>query len=136
MKNCSNFNLCNILKKSSINLSKSKEELFVKKLNSEFNYLSDMYEDSYYPSFLVDKIQLNIRKVVDFIEEGNYSLEGVQEKLDEMTVANNELQNEFYQNESEIETVARDSIAITVEEILQYFEIDIDIEEALRERDW
>jgi len=136
MKNCSNFNLCNILKKSSINLSKSKEELFVKKLNSEFNYLSDMYEDSYYPSFLVDKIQLNIRKVVDFIEEGNYSLEGVQEKLDEMTVATNELQDEFYQNESEIETVARDSIAITVEEILQYFEIDIDIEEALRERDW
>jgi len=108
----------------------------VKKLNSEFNYLSDMYEDSYYPSFLVDKIQLNIRKVVDFLEEGDHSHEAVQEKLDEMTLAINELQDEFYQNDSEIETVARDSIAITVEEILQYFEIDIDIEEALRERDW
>ncbi|MFJ7666085.1 DUF5713 family protein [Lysinibacillus sp. NPDC097195] len=108
----------------------------MKKLNSEFNYLSDMYEDSYYPSFLVDKIQLNIRKVVDFLEEGKHSIEAVQEKLDEMTIAINELEDEFYQNESEIETVARDSIAITVEEILQYFEIDIDIEEALRERDW
>jgi len=108
----------------------------MKKLDSEFNYLLDMYEDSYYPSFLVDKIQLNILKVVDFLEEGDHSHEAVQEKLDEMTLAINELQDEFYQNDSEIETVARDSIAITVEEILQYFEIDIDIEEALRERDW
>lgn len=108
----------------------------MKKLDSDFNYLLDMYEDSYYPSFLVDKIQLTIRKVVDFIEEGNHSIEAVQEKLDEMTLAINELQDEFYQNDSEIETVARDAIAITVEEILQYFEIDIDIEEALRERDW
>jgi len=53
-----------------------------------------------------------------------------------MTIAINELQNEFYENDSEIETFARDSIALTVEQILQYFEIDIDIEEALRERDW
>lgn len=108
----------------------------MKKLDSEFNYLLDMYKDSYYPSFLVDKIQLNIRKVVHFLEEGSHSLEAVQEKLDEMTFAINELQDEFYQHNSEIETVARDSIAITVEEILQYFEIDIDIEEALTERDW
>ncbi|MEK5332350.1 DUF5713 family protein [Lysinibacillus sp. FSL W8-0992] len=108
----------------------------MKKLDSEFKYLSDMYEDSYYPSFLVDKIKSNIIKVVHFMEEGNHSVEEVQEKLDEMTVAINELQDEFYQNDSEIETVARDSIAITVEEILQYFEVDIDIEEALRERDW
>ncbi|UDK99126.1 hypothetical protein EYB33_14955 [Lysinibacillus sphaericus] len=95
-----------------------------------------MYEDSYYPTFLVNKIKENIMKVVHFIEEGNHTIEEVQEKLDEMTVAINELQDEFYKNDSEIETVARDSIAITVEEILQYFEIDIDIEEALRERDW
>ena len=40
------------------------------------------------------------------------------------------------ENDSEIETVARDSIGVTVEKILNYFEIDIDIEEAIRERDW
>ncbi|TKI65064.1 hypothetical protein FC752_09770 [Lysinibacillus varians] len=95
-----------------------------------------MYEDSYYPTFLVNKIKENIMKLVHFIEEGNHTIEEVQEKLDEMTVAINELQDEFYEHDSEIETVARDSIAITVEEILQYFEIDIDIEEAVRERDW
>lgn len=108
----------------------------MKKLDSKFEYLSDMYEDSYYPTFLVNKIKENIMKVVHFIEEGHHTIEEVQEKLDEMTVAINELQDEFYEHDSEIETVARDSIAITVEEILQYFEIDIDIEEAVRERDW
>jgi len=108
----------------------------VKKLDSEFNYLEDMYEDSFFPSFLVDKLKSHIVNVVHFIEENAYTIEEIQEKLDEMTIAINELQNEFYENDSEIETFARDSIGLTVEKILQYFEIDIDIEEALRERDW
>ena len=108
----------------------------VKKLDSEFNYLEDMYEDSFFPSFLVDKLKLHIVNVVHFIEEGAHTKEEIQEKLDEMTIAINELQNEFYENDSEIETFARDSIGLTVERILQYFEIDIDIEEALRGREW
>ncbi|MDM5248908.1 DUF5713 family protein [Lysinibacillus sp. G4S2] len=108
----------------------------MKKLDSEFKYLVDMYEDTFFPTFLVDKLKLHIVKVVHFIEESTHTVEEIQEKLDEMTIAINELQNEFYENDSEIETFARDSIGLTVEEILQYFEIDIDIEEALRERDW
>ncbi|MFJ8459623.1 DUF5713 family protein [Lysinibacillus xylanilyticus] len=108
----------------------------MKKLDSEFKYLVDMYEDTFFPTFLVDKLKLHIVKVVYFIEESTHTVEEIQEKLDEMTIAINELQNEFYENGSEIETFARDSIGLTVEEILQYFEIDIDIEEALRERDW
>lgn len=108
----------------------------MKKLDPEFKYLLDMYEDSFFPTFLVDKIKLIIIKVVHFIEESTHTIEEVQENLDEMTIAINELQNEFYENDSEIETIARDSIGATVEEILQYFEIDIDIEEALREREW
>ncbi|MEX3745887.1 MULTISPECIES: DUF5713 family protein [Lysinibacillus] len=108
----------------------------MKKLDSEFKYLVDMYEDPFFPTFLVDKLKLHIVKVVHFIEESTHTVEAIQEKLDEMTIAINELQNEFYENDSEIETFARDSIGVTVEDILQYFEIDIDIEEALRERDW
>nr|WP_276569525.1 DUF5713 family protein [Lysinibacillus sphaericus] len=114
----------------------SKGGNIVKKLDSKFNYLEDMYEDSFFPSFLVDKIKLHIVHLVHFIEENTYTVEEIQGKLDEMTIAINELQNEFYENDSEIETFARDSIGLTVERILQYFEIDIDIEEALRERDW
>ena len=48
----------------------------------------------------------------------------------------NDLQDEFDENDSEIETVARDCIGETVGYILEWFEIPIDVEEAIRERDW
>ena len=48
----------------------------------------------------------------------------------------NDLQDEFYENDSEIETVARDCIGVTVDYILKWFGIPIDMEEAIRERDW
>lgn len=53
-----------------------------------------------------------------------------------MTSSINELQEEFEEYDSDIETVARNSIGVTVGKILKYFNIDIDIEEAIRERDW
>jgi hypothetical protein len=53
-----------------------------------------------------------------------------------MTIAINELQEEFEENDSEIETAARESIGATVDSVIKFFNIDIDIEEAIRERDW
>ena len=44
--------------------------------------------------------------------------------------------NEFDENDSEIETVARDCIGENVGYILAWFGISIDVEEAIRERDW
>ena len=70
------------------------------------------------------------------METGENDVEIVQKKLDEMTIGINDLEDEFYENESEIETVARDSIGVTVEYVLKWFGIDIDIEEAIREREW
>ncbi|MEX3747088.1 MULTISPECIES: hypothetical protein [Lysinibacillus] len=48
-------------------------------------------------------------QVVQFVEKGNHEVDKIQSKLDEMT------------------------IVITVESVLQYFTIDIDTEDALRE---
>ena len=62
--------------------------------------------------------------------------EAVQEKLDEAVCAINDLQEEFDENDSEIETVARDCIGESVAYILAWFGIPIDVEEAIRERDW
>ncbi len=108
----------------------------VKKLPDNFDYLTEMYEDDYFPNFLVDQLRDSIRKVVSFIEEGNHTKAEIQEALDKMTLKTNELQEAFAENDSELETVARDSIGITVENILKYFGVDIDIEEAIREREW
>lgn len=70
------------------------------------------------------------------MENGETDKDTIQSRLDEMTLAINDLQEEFDENDSEIETVARDSIAVTIGYIMEWFQIDIDMETALRERDW
>lgn len=107
-----------------------------KKLPADFEYLKDMYQDGYYPDFLVDKVKKVIKSTVSFIEEGTHTKDEIQAAFDKMTISINELSEEFEENGSEIETGARESIAETVDKILKYFSIDIDVEEAIREREW
>jgi len=107
-----------------------------KQLPADFEYLKGMYTDDYFPDFLVDKLRDKIKSVVAFIEEGNHSKDEIQQSLDRMTLEINGLQEEFEENDSEIETVARESIGETIDNILNFFNIDIDVEEAIRERDW
>lgn len=108
----------------------------MKKFDKNYKLLKEMYEDDYYPVFLVDKVRDEIQKVIDLLETGETNTDVIQEKLDEVVCAINDLQEEFDENDSEIETVARDSIGVTVDYILKWFGISIDIEEAIRERDW
>lgn len=108
----------------------------MKAFDSNYQLLDEMYEDEYFPDFLVDKVKNELQKVIDLLENGETDTEAVQEKLDEVICAINDLQDEFDENDSEIETVARDCIGETVAYILEWFGIPIDIEEAIRERDW
>ncbi len=108
----------------------------MKKLPSNFPYLSDMYADDYYPVHLVDKVRDAIQVVVSFVEAGGHSTEEIQRQFDGMAETINELQGEFEDAESEIETGARESIGATVSDILEYFELDIDVETAISARDW
>jgi len=102
----------------------------------EINYLKGMYQDNYYPKFLVDKIKGILEQIVIYLEQGPHSLEDIQVKFDEITCAINDLEDEFLEHDSEIETVARDSIALTVIDILDVYNVKLDIEDALREREW
>ena len=81
------------------------------------------------------RVTLN-QAVIDLLESGETDTEVVQETLDEAVCGINDLQEEFDENDSEIETVARECIAATVAYILEWFGIPIDTEEAIRERDW
>lgn len=108
----------------------------MKKFDTDYKLLEDMYQDGYYPDFLVDKVKSLVQDVIVFLETGEQNLEKIQEKFDEMTLAINDLQDEFEENDSEIETGARESIGETVEYILEWFDIDMDVEDAIRERDW
>lgn len=108
----------------------------MKRFDPNYKLLEEMYQDDYYPEFLVDKVKDELQKVIDLLETGETDTEAIQEKLDEAVCGINGLQDEFDENDSEIETVARDCIGITVEYILKWFNIPIDTEEAIRERDW
>lgn len=108
----------------------------MKKFDAGYQFLKGMYNDGYFPDFLVDKIREELEKVVAFLETEVTDLALIQEKFDTMTLAINDLQEEFVENESEIETAARDCIATDVIEILKYFEIDLDVDDAIGERDW
>ena len=108
----------------------------MKEFDQNYKLLDEMYQDEYYPNFLVDNVKGVLLKVIYSLEKGEKNTEIIQEKLDEAVCAINDLQEEFYENDSEIETVARDCIGVTVEYILKWFGIDIDTEEAIRERDW
>ena len=106
-------------------------ERVMRKFDSNYNLLEDMYQDDYYPVFLVDKIKNELQKVIYLLENGETDLVAIQDKLDEGVLRINDLQEKF----DEIETVARESIGATVAYILDWFNISIDIEEAIRERE-
>lgn len=108
----------------------------MKSFDPDYKLLDEMYQDDYYPAFLVDKVKDELLKVIDLLESGETDTEVIQETLDEAIRRINDLQDEFYENDSEIETVARDCIGVTVAYILAWFDIPIDTEEAIREREW
>ena len=107
------------------------------KFDDQYVLLQNMFEDTYYPQFLVEKIKWQFIHLIEFLEsaEGK-ELPLIQDKLDEFTIFINNLQQEFWDQDSEIETVASESITNTLEYILNWFKVDVGIEDALREREW
>ncbi len=95
----------------------------MKAFDPNYKLLDEMYQDDYYPAFLVDKVKDELQKVIDLLESGETDTEVIQETLDEAVCGINDLQEEFDENDSEIETVARDCIGVTVAYILEWFGI-------------
>ena len=104
--------------------------------DADYQPLYEMYDDDYYPNFLVDKIKAELDKVEAVLAGGEKDTAIIQQHFDTMTRAINDLEAEFEENDSEIETVARESIGEAVDYLLQKYRIDIDVEEAIREREW
>ncbi len=80
----------------------------MKAFDPNYKLLDEMYQDNYYPTFLVDKVKDELQKVIALLESGETDTEVVQETLDEAVCGINDLQEEFDEHDSEIETVARE----------------------------
>ena len=104
------------------------------------NFLADMYEDDYYPNHLVAKIEQILLNMCLQIEQNQpktiaefcqYSHPAV-EKI-------NELQDEFDEHDSELETVARECMGENFDYIATAYGFELtgdDLEEIIAPRDW
>lgn len=84
----------------------------------------------------MDKIKHLLVEGVKLLESGESDLNIIQEKFDEIVLKINDLQDEFFENDSDIETMARESIGQTVIDIIEHFGLDVDVETLIREHDW
>lgn len=105
---------------------------------SEHVFLEPMLGDEYYPAHLVAKGQdifVRLRARLDASPPAD--LAGLYELTHAATEEFNELQEEFWDADSEIETVARDVISVDMETVAKAYGFpEADIEELVAPRDW
>jgi uncharacterized protein DUF5713 len=104
----------------------------------EYEFLPGMYADGYFPRFLVDKLKEVLVKLCEDIEsESPPDTESLLKLTHAATERINELAEEFDENGSDLETVAREVIADDFEHIVRTYGFnDVDIEEVIAPREW
>ena len=103
----------------------------------DYPFLKEMYEDSYFPDYLVDKGKQVLIRLCERIEAENpLDDEAVYKLTHAATDEFNDLAEEFAENDSEIETVARDAIGTDFSFIAKAYGYDLDPEEIIAPRDW
>ncbi|MFC6997913.1 DUF5713 family protein [Rufibacter roseus] len=100
-------------------------------------FLKEMYADTYFPKPLVDKSKAILLELCSQIESQKPEhLEQLYKLTHAATIKFNDLEDEFFENGSEIETVARESIAADFEFISRSYGFEADTEELIAPRNW
>jgi hypothetical protein len=100
-------------------------------------FLAGMYADSYFPKFLVDKgKEILLGLCVQIEEQAPKDLPALYRLTHAATIQFNELGDEFFENDSEIETRARECISRDFKFIAETYGFDADIEELTAPREW
>lgn len=103
----------------------------------KYSFLEEMAQDSYFPNHLVDKGKAILVKLCADIEQQQpQSLEALYVLTHAATEEFNDLQEKFYEADSEIETAARDCIAVDFDFVAKAYGFETDIEELVATRDW
>jgi hypothetical protein len=103
-----------------------------------YRFLAEMYDDDYFPDELVKKgEEILVELCLQIEQQKPGSLEELYELTHAATERFNDLQEEFDEQGSEIETAARDCIATDFEAIAQAYGFeDAETEELIATRDW
>lgn len=101
------------------------------------SFLHDMQEDSYFPSAQVEKGKAILLKLCETIEAKKpSSLAQLYALTHAATEEFNLLGEELEENESELETAARENIGADFEFIAKAYDFEADIEELIATREW
>lgn len=102
-----------------------------------YSFLEDMYTDDYFPNHLVSKAeQILISLCIDIEADKPKNSTQVLKLTHAATIEFNYLAGDFWDAGSELETVARESIARDIKFILLAYNFNVDIEKAISPRDW
>jgi hypothetical protein len=101
------------------------------------SFLTDMYADGYYPEHLVDKCRNILIDLCHAVEvEQPKTVNALYSITHYATQRFNELQEEFEREGSELETVAREAIAMEFVFIADTYGFETDLEEMIAPREW
>ncbi|MEH6419071.1 DUF5713 family protein [Pseudomonas sp. CGJS7] len=102
-----------------------------------YAFLREMQNDAYFPPHLVAKGQQILIGLCEAIEDQRPAdLDALYRLTHAATDRFNDLAEEFYEHDSEIETAARESIGGDFALIAQAYGFQADIEELIATRDW
>ncbi|RTQ51759.1 hypothetical protein EJV47_07515 [Hymenobacter gummosus] len=117
-------------------MAKKQEELTNEAVRN-YAFLKEMYEDSYFPNKLVDKGKAILVGLCFKIEQKQpKTLDELYKLTHAATDKFNDLQSDFYEADSEIETGARECIAVDFAFVAGAYGFEADIEELIATRDW
>jgi len=103
----------------------------------DYSILDEMYTDAYYPNFLVDKCKSILVKLCFAIESQKpQNIEELYKLTHSATEEFNGLMEEFWENDSDLETVARECICANFDFIGKAYNFDVDAEDVVGPRDW
>lgn len=102
-----------------------------------YQFLSEMQEDDYFPPALVEKGRQILVKLCEAIEsQPPQTMKELYAITHAATDAFNLLADEFEENGSEIETAARENIGANFSYIAKAYCFDADVEELMATREW
>jgi len=113
------------------------QETLKNEIIKNYSFLADMYSDAYFPNFLVDKVKNILLEFCKKIEtEQPKNLDELYQLSHTATELINDLEKEFDAADSEIETVARETIGMDFDFIANIYNFDADVEMLIAPRDW
>ena len=106
------------------------------KFNYDYDLLSLMYQDHSYSQHTVDKIRDNIIEIINFFECEKFLSHEIQNQFDLLTIKINQIKDELSLTDDELDFIGKESIEEAISYVIEFFKIDISLEDALRKKEW